>query len=50
VACHFPVSDDEQHAGRRGRSLAAEQAAAKQAEIAAAGGLVDTPAITSDDD
>jgi peptide/nickel transport system ATP-binding protein len=35
VACHFPVTDDEQHAGVRGRSAAAAQAAAKQAEIVA---------------
>jgi peptide/nickel transport system ATP-binding protein len=31
VACHFPVADDEQHAGIRGKSLAAQQAAAKLA-------------------
>ena len=34
AACHFPVSDEEQHAGARGRSVAAEQAAARQAEFA----------------
>jgi peptide/nickel transport system ATP-binding protein len=49
VACHFPVSDEEQHAGRRGRSVAAEQAAAKQAELAATGGLVDTAVLNDDD-
>jgi peptide/nickel transport system ATP-binding protein len=42
VACHFPVSDDEQHAGRGGLSLAAQQAAAKQAEFAAQVGLLDS--------
>jgi peptide/nickel transport system ATP-binding protein len=47
VACHFPVTDDEQHAGMRGRSVAAEQAAAKQAEFAAQVGLADTGGVTT---
>ena len=33
VACHFPVTDEELAAGRRGRSRAAELARAKQAEM-----------------
>jgi peptide/nickel transport system ATP-binding protein len=39
VACHFPVSDEEQHAGTQARSRAAEEAA-RRAEAA----LVNPPA------